>query len=76
MGDPTDATITLAMANAKLMHQIESRAKVLDRRYNGPMVSVDVSAGERLLKRWSKSGVEIKSTKSGQDLFPHKDGAW
>jgi len=76
IGDPTDATITLAMANAKLMHQIESRAKVLDRRYNGPMVSVDVSAGERLLKRWSKSGVEIKSTKSGQDLFPHKDGAW
>lgn len=76
MGEPTDATITLAMANAKLMHQIESRAKVLDRRYTGPMVSVDVAAGKRQLERWSKRGADIKLTHTGQELFPPQDGAW
>ncbi len=76
VGEPMEATVTLPMASAKLMHQIETRSNVLDRRYEGERVILEITAGDRLLKRWSGSGADVRRTGSGEVMFPNPTGAW
>jgi GTPase len=76
IGEPTDATITLPMSNAKTLHQIETRATVHDRRYNATTITVDITAGSKLLRLWSQTGADIRYTQSGEIMFQPSNGSW
>lgn len=67
LGEQLELELTLPMREAKALHTLETKAEILDRRYEGDKVIIKARVGSRLLAQLRSGGAHI-STDKDSDL--------
>ena len=59
LGEVLELTLTLPMREAKSLHTLETKAEILERRYDGDQVVIRARVGSKLLAQLQSSGAQV-----------------
>jgi len=75
-GPTGEFTLSLALADSKALHTLETRGEVLDRRYERDRVEIDVRVGSRLIERLGRQAPSLEIVSGGDAASSEDRPAW